>query len=370
MLHFSRPLKRLSPVLFLGVLSLLAVSCSHAGDRGSLAPLPLEIPEVKAAGFSVIETEKRDGYSVSRVEYGVASEEKIPAFLLIPDGASEKDKVPGLLLLHDHGARFDIGKEKLVRPLEDYPEHIRLSSLRFVEDNFDGVYFGERLCREGYAVLVPDVLYWGERSTPLCQKWSRVNFLGEEGDLKELKDIVYEGQRAVYDSLYSKGIVWAEQTLWEDAASLELLRSLPEVKDDKVGAFGWSMGAHRCWLLGAVSKNLASGVALCWMTLKSTCDNPPKASDYSMMIPRLRDEYDFPDIARNLAPERFLFLSGKEDKLFPVDSVAKAFGIMQDIYSRKGAEGRLETELFDGYHHCGLKEQERIISFFKETLSE
>ncbi|MCR5244909.1 MAG: alpha/beta hydrolase family protein, partial [Bacteroidales bacterium] len=110
---------------------------------------------------------------------------------------------------------------------------------------------------------------------------------------------------------------------------------------------------------------IEAGAALCWMTLKSTCADPPTASDYSMMIPSLRSRYDFPDIARWLSPKPFFFLAGTQDRLFPAESVAQAYDIMQDIY---GMPSALRTEFFDGPHHCGLAVQERITAFLDSTL--
>lgn len=85
------------------------------------------------------------------------------------------------------------------------------------------------------------------------------------------------------------------------------------------------------------------------------------------MIPELREKYDFPDIARWLCPKPFLFLNGSRDRLFPAAESEEAFKRMQAIYAEAGATG-LCTEFFDGEHHCGLAEQERIIRFFRETL--
>ena len=315
---------------------------------------------------SVIEEEQREGYRCLLVEYNACEDERVRSFLLLPDGAGADTPVPGLVLLHDHGARFDIGKEKLVRPMASAPEHIRASARQWVENGFDGVYFADRLAAAGYAVLVPDALYWGDRSSELCRQWSRMEFAGEAGDKQAVKKAVYEGQRAVYDSLARQGIVWAEKTLNEDAAAARLLLSLPCVRN--VGCFGWSMGAHRAWLLTAFCPEISTGVALCWMTLKEAQPATYSASDYSMLIPALRERYDFPDIARALAPKPFLFLNGRTDKLFPEQAVQQAFERMQAIYAEAGADS-LQTLFFEGGHHCGLSEQETILAFLKENLA-
>ena len=333
-----------------------------------LAAGPLQVGHTVRPAMTVLEREQRDGYVCELVEYNVSPQERVQSYLLIPDGARWWRRRPGLVLLHDHGARFDIGKEKLVRPLPSAPEYIKASAQQWVDDGFDGIYFADRLAAAGYVVVVPDALYWGSRSTALCQQWSRMKFGGEPGPIDSVKTLVYEGQRACYDSLARQGVVWAEQTLREDAAAARLLSRLPVVRKRRIGCFGWSMGAHRAWLLTAFCRQVRTGVALCWMTLMETQVQPYKASDYSMLIPQMRQKYDFPDIARWLAPKPFLFLNGLQDKLFPVPAVETAFARMQDIYKEKGAAGLLRTEFFDGPHHCGLQEQETIIDFFDTQL--
>lgn len=384
--------------------------------------------------YEVIEEEQRNGYVCQLIEYEASHgrgkvNTTVRAFLLLPDtaevpeietvspatqedAASEKSrrngrtrrKVPGLVLLHDHGARFDIGKEKLVRPLASAPEHIKASSRQWIQSGFDGVYFADSLARLGYAVIVPDALYWGDRSSELCQRWSMAVYggqakvqencsdgaaaAGEEGDsiigksvgtsvgqsfytsdeIKAMKKQVYEGQRAVYDSLQANGIIWAEQTLEEDAAAAKLIASLPMVNQKNIGCFGWSMGAHRAWLLAAFCDEVKTGVGLCWMTMKRTQADPMTASDYSMIIPRLRDEYDFPEIALWLAPKPFLFLSGRHDRLFPAEATQEAYSIINSVYSDKGASGQAVTEFFDGAHHCGKAEQKTIVEFLDNQL--
>lgn len=319
-------------------------------------------------GMTVLEREDRGSYDCLLVEYAVPGNEKVCSFLLLPHAASRENPCPGLVLLHDHGARFDIGKEKLARPLPSAPENIRKSSGQWVRANFDGVYFADSLASLGYAVIVPDMLYWGGRSSELCRRWSRMKFCGVEGDPDSVRTAVYEGQRAVYDSLMANGTVWAEKTLVEDAAAAALLRDLPCVYKDRIAALGWSMGAHRAWMLAGFCDFIVSGVSVSWMTLKETVTMPYKASDFAMLVPELRAEHDFPDIAHLLAPRPYCFLSGRSDRLFPEPVVREAFSVMQEIYREEGAEGRLETVFFDGGHHCGKPVQRLVVDFLEKTV--
>lgn len=343
--------------------------------------------------MKVLETEDRGGYECRKVEFSVddsylddsghrvRSVERIKAFLLVPDGASRADRRPAVLMLHDHGARFDIGKEKLVRPmLGTLPyhadDHIAVSSGQWVAKNFDGVYLADSLASLGYVVLVADALYWGERSSAEAQRWSELTYgkpehfstetdrhmdAGRrESEIKSLKKTVYEGQRGVYADLESRGIIWAEKILRDDIASAKLLAALPYVDSDRIGAFGFSMGAHRCWLLSAFCEDIRCGVCLSWMTSLDGYEGN-NASDLSMRIQPMRDYLDFGDIGKFLAPKPMLFLNGDTDHLFPKENVENSFLKLQSHYRDIDSSDALRTEFFPGGHHCGKDVQEIII---------
>ena len=327
--------------------------------------------------MSVLAVEDRDGYECRYVEFAVGKDdggkERVRAYLLVPEGGS---KHPAVLMLHDHGARFDIGKEKLVRPMEEVLEdgaedHIMKSSRQWIDKNFDGVYLADSLASLGYVVLVADALYWGERSSEDAQRWSELSYGNQQktkavkDSIKVLKNRVYDGQKALYDELYSRNMIWAEKMLRDDIASVRLLKSLPFVDGKRIGAFGFSMGAHRCWMLAAFCKDVKCGVALSWMTTLDR-EERMKASDYSMAIMPMRERMDFGDIGKYLAPKPMLFLSGTTDHLFPKEKVEVAFEKLRNHYGN--CSEKLETQFFEGGHHCGKKVQTVIVRYFDENL--
>lgn len=336
--------------------------------------------------MEVLAAEVRDGYECRYIEFSVESGERVKGYLLVPETASRADKHPAVLMLHDHGARFDIGKEKLVRPMADIlangeDDHIYRSSRQWVEKNFDGVYLADSLAALGYVVLVSDALYWGERSSDDAHRWSELTYgdvddLSDRGDrelgpkakkdtLKVLKKQVYEGQRLVYDELLSEDVIWAEKMLRDDIASVRLLESLPYVDDADIGAFGFSMGAHRCWMLSAFCSEVKCGVALSWMTTLDR-DADMSASDYSMAVMPMREKLDFGDIGMYLAPKPMFFLSGVTDHLFPMEKVQVAYEKLRSHYS--DCPDMLRTEFFDGGHHCGKEVQAMICSYLDQNL--
>ena len=327
--------------------------------------------------MSVLAVEGRDGYECRYVEFAVGKDadgkERIRAYLLVPEGDA---KHPAVLMLHDHGARFDIGKEKLVRPMaeileEGVEDHIMKSSRQWIDKNFDGVYLADSLASLGYVVLVADALYWGERSCEDAQRWSELTYRNNpktksiKDTIKVLKNRVYDGQKFLYDELYSRNVIWAEKMLRDDIASVRLLKTLPFVDSKRIGAFGFSMGAHRCWMLAAFCKDVKCGVALSWMTTLDR-DERMKASDYSMAIMPMRERMDFGDIGKYLAPKPMLFLSGTTDHLFPKEKVEVAFGKLQKHYGNYPE--KLETQFFEGGHHCGKEVQTLIVRYFDVNL--
>lgn len=337
-----------------------------------------EIGKLVDPEMSVISTEYRGGYECRYVEFYVGQakdiKERIKAYLLVPDNARSSERLPAVVMLHDHGARFDIGKEKLVRPMtsilpEGNDDHILKSSAQWVDKYFDGVYLADSLAGLGYVVLVADALYWGERASSEAHRWSELSFgdqkYAAKDTLKALKNRVYEGQRTIYDSLIENNVIWAEKILRDDVASVRLLSSLPYVDKKKIGAFGFSMGAHRSWMLSAFCKDVKCGVALSWMTTLER-EAEMSASDYSMAIMPMRSKMDFGDIGKYLAPKPMFFLSGDSDHLFPVEKTKHAYDILQGYYSE--CPERLVTAFFNGGHHCGKDVQAQIFQYLDYNL--
>ena len=78
----------------------------------------------------VIGEEDRGSYLARRVVLNITDDSRILTYLLIPKGDGP---FPAVLLLHDHGARFDIGKEKVIRPFDESPERLQSSREWIIE---------------------------------------------------------------------------------------------------------------------------------------------------------------------------------------------------------------------------------------------
>lgn len=247
---------------------------------------------------------------------------------------------PALLLLHDHGARFDIGAEKLIRPLASEPAARREAATAWAQRYFDGRFVGEELARRGYAVLAVDALGWGGRSRP---------------------GFARDDQQALAAHLQQLGLSWAGLIASDDARSLRWLREQPGIDAQRIGVFGFSMGALRAWQLAAVDEGVAACVAAHWMAprrdglLRPGEHTLQGQSAFAMLHPGLAGLMDHPDVAALIAPRPLLLFNSPEDRLFPFDAVRRASAQLATAWPQ-GSE-RLRVETVAGGHRFGAEAQ-------------
>ncbi|MFD9392846.1 dienelactone hydrolase family protein [Streptomyces sp. NPDC060000] len=290
--------------------------------------------------------QQQDGYSSELVTLSLTRHERVRAALLTPDGPGP---FPAVLLLHDHGAKFDIGKEKLVRPWYD---DTRLASAQvWSERYFSGRFVGDELARRGYAVLCADALGWGDRG-PLA----------------------YDQQQALASNFFNLGSSLAGLMAREDARAAGFLAGLDRVDRDRVAAVGFSMGAFRAWQAAALSDDLAAAAAVCWMTgLKEMMvpgNNTLRGqSSYYMLHPGLPRFLDFPDVASIAAPRPMLFFDGGLDPLFPADGVRAAHDRLRSVWRSRHAEERLHLKSWPDLGHVFVdRMQDEVFTWLRAVL--
>ncbi|CAL9617633.1 hypothetical protein SUDANB105_05764 [Streptomyces sp. enrichment culture] len=289
---------------------------------------------------------RADGYTRETVTLSLTRYERVRGALLTPHGTGP---FPAVLLLHDHGAKFDIGKEKLVRPWYD---DTRLASAQAWADRyFSGRFVGDELARRGYVVLCLDALGWGDRG-PLA----------------------YEQQQALASNLYNLGSSLAGLTAREDARAAAFLAGLDRVDARRVGALGFSMGAYRAWQTAALSDDVAAAASVCWMTgLKEMMvpgNNTLRGqSSYYMLHPGLARQLDIPDVASIAAPRPMLFFHGALDTLFPADGVRAAQDRLRAVWRSRRAEERLVLKTWPDLGHVFVdRMQDEVFAWLDAVL--
>lgn len=306
-------------------------------------PAPVHGYETK-----VLFEERRDGYKAKKIEIRLSRYYTVPAYVLIPDG---KGPFPAINVLHDHGAHLFIGKEKVIRPLA-CEDSLVIKDAEDWSKGYEGRFFGDFLAKNGYVVFSADAPMWGERGQM-------------EGAHRDCYDMI-AGNMMMY------GIDLSAWMTYDDMSGTEFLAQMPEVDAERIGCTGWSMGAYRAWMLSALSNRIKVGASVCWMV---TADEQmgfkydrTENGGFANCFPGLRRWLDYPHVASLACPKPMLFINGSQDKLFPVSGVEKAFNIMHDTWESQGAGDKIETELWDMPHSCGLHSQQRVLDFFKKNL--
>jgi len=293
----------------------------------------------------VIATQDRGSYIAQKVVFNLSADSRVLAYLLVPKG---KGPFPAVLLLHDHGAKFDIGKEKMVEPFADSVRSVQ-SAREWVDKNYGGRFVGDELAKRGYVCFATDALNWSDR--------------GGGG---------YESQQAIASNLLNMGMSYAGLIAWEDINAAEFLATRPEVDSTKVIALGFSMGSFRAWQVAALSDRVAAGVAICWMgTYKGLI--VPKAnatrggSVFTTTHPGLANYLDYPDVASIACPKPMLFFNGEQDKLFPKPVVQEAYARMHAVWKSQGADDKLITKLWNLPHVFDKEMQDEVFQWLDKV---
>lgn len=301
----------------------------------------------KAIAATLIKTEQRSGYQAQLWQVQLTAYSKLPVMVLKPE---QTKPVAAVLLLHDHGARFDIGKEKLIKP---FAEDTKLASAeKWTEKYFSGRFIGDELAKQGYLVVAADTFGWSDRGP-----------------------INYEAQQALASNMFLLGRSLAGMAAYEDLQLVAFIRQLQDVDPARIGVLGFSMGAYRAWQLAALTDDVSATVAVAWMNSYRYLMQPGNnmlrgQSSFYMLHPGLASQMDIPDVAALAAPKPMLLLNGGKDRLMPEAGVRMAYQQMQQVWQAFGAEQQFTGRIFDNAsHEFNAQQQDTVYQWLAEQLA-
>ena len=317
----------------------------RSAGRAKVWELTLQSPDKTPFHPRVLAEIDRGAYVARKVAFNLTADSRVVGLLLVPKG---KGPFPAALMLHDHGARFDIGKEKLIEPWGDAGK--LATAQAWTQKYFSGRFPGDALAQRGYVVLAVDALGWGDRG-PLTG----------------------EAQQALAANSFNLGSSLAGIMALEDARAAEFLAAQPEVARGKVAAVGFSMGGFRARQVAALSDAISAFVVVNWMAttdgLMVAGNNQLKGSSaWNMLHPGLVRYLDYPDVASLAAPKPALFFAGEMDGLFPAASVRRAFGKMARVWGAWKASNRFEARMLAGGHEFTQPTQEAAYDWLDQQM--
>jgi len=253
------------------------------------------------------------GYTLERVTYLVEPDERIAAWLLVPDGVDASHKAPGICVWHQHAGQYDVGK--------DEPAGVRAPN--FGEMHMTGL----ALAREGYVVLCPDAAGFGERN--------RTPRPGSGHDLRD-RDL----EHYLFGMYVVAGKCLAWKNILDMRRAVSYLSNRPEVDARRLGCYGHSMGSTHTWLVGPWEPRLKALVGNCCMPTYAAMERMNLIHCFPNYIPGWRRYGDIPDIVSLIAPRPLHLNFGGRDDGSPIEEVRAAMPVIQGAYTALGAPDR------------------------------
>lgn len=282
-----------------------------------------------------ISTQDRGSYIAEKLALNITDDNRIAALMLTPKTPGPH---PAIVLLHDHGSKFDIGKEKLIRPWGDASQ--LASAEAWADKFFTGKFIGDELAKRGYVVIAIDSPGWGDRGP-----------------------MVYEQQQALASNYFNLGRSLAGEVAYEDMRTVDFMASLESVDSQHIGVLGFSMGGFRAWQLAALSEKVAATAVISWFGTYEGLMKPGNnvlrgQSAFYMLHPGMPAKMDIPDIASIAAPKPMLIFSGGQDKLFPAKAVDDAFTKVHQVWTSQNADEKLLTKSWPELGHVFYQQQQ------------
>lgn len=313
----------------------------------------------------VVEEEDFGSYTRKKLLYYTAPDCRVSAYLLCPKNL--KGPAPAILALHDHSGRFYYGKEKIVDHKKTPPFVEWFQKFRYGCRGF-----ASYLAEQGYVVLCPDTLGWGDR------RFLDISWLGahrtdlaayeEESDayLLEFDKIWASCESRLLEAINFFGATYMGIVSWDDRRSLHYLASLPEVDESRLGCVGLSLGGYRTAFVGAMEEMVRCTCIVGYMTKFE--DLAPKRCPGGWGVPGLYNRLPYPDLVSLVAPRPLMLLNCENDGLFDLTTVDAACASVRAVYENIGQADQFVAKGFPVGHQFGLEMQEVAFSWFDSHL--
>lgn len=260
---------------------------------------------------------EENNYKRYTINFLVAENERVMAYLYFPTGAKEDQRIPAMLALHETD---QLGKGSV----DGQGKNTNLA-------------YAKELAQRGYIVIAPDYPGFGESQT-------------------------YDFENDRYESGTMKGI-------FNHIRCIDLLQAMPVVDPERIGVIGHSLGGHNSIFVGAFDERLKVVVSSCGWTgydyynigeelaKKYGGRLGPWAQDRYM--PLLREKYnldsdkipfDFDEIISAIAPRVFFSSSPVGDTNFDVKGVQHVINEILPVYRFLGVPDNLQVVYPEGGH--------------------
>ncbi len=274
----------------------------------------------------ITESLDRENYTRLTISFVAEKNDRVPAYLYVPNQTEKKRRLPAILALHPTGP--------LGKGIVD-GQSKRLNRA-----------YARELAERGYIVIAPDYPSFGD-----------------------YKDYNFETDHYVSGTM--KGI-------FNHMRCVDLLQGRPDVDRQRIGAIGHSLGGHNAMFVGVFDTRIKVIVSSSgWDPFHYYYGGKLKGWTSNRYMPRLSDVYqldpdrvpfDFYEVVAALAPRAFFSNSPLHDDNFDVRGVKKAIPLAAEVYRLFDATDHLQVRYPDSGHDFPTKVREEAYRFIDKNL--
>ena len=253
-----------------------------------------------------VEIEKelvKDGYRQIRFTFESERGAIVPCYLLIPN--TGKKKYPVAITLQGHSSGFH---NSIAEPKDDENPDYALGRGAFAV----------QAVKRGYIALAIEQRGMGER---------RPN----ERHQKDAQMCEYTAHIALM-----LGRTILGERMWDVSKAIDALANFPECDTEKILITGNSGGGTMSFYAAAFDERIKLSVPSCaFCTYEDSIMNWYHCS--CNFIPHSYLWFEMQDLSSLIAPRRLAIVAGKEDHIFPLYGVEKAYKTVESIYAAAGS---------------------------------
>ncbi len=282
-------------------------------DLLRLPVMPAEPPPVE-----VITSEDCGGYTREKIVMQAVDDLGVPAFVLRPK--EYHGPRPAVIALHGHGPGKGI-------PVDLPPPDYDVSEIHDGQRDY-----AVQAVEQGMIALSPDLRGFGEL------------MLDDEFSRKQGHSCTQLACRAMHTGRTLLGMRIGDLIQFVDH-----LEARDDVDAKRICLTGNSGGGTASLYLAAVDTRIAVTVPSCaFCTFADSILSIHHCP--CNFVPDLAAQAEMVDVAGLVAPRPMLIVAGRDDAIFPIDGVRRAFEKLQAIYTAAGAAENIALHIGDGGH--------------------
>jgi pimeloyl-ACP methyl ester carboxylesterase len=293
----------------------------------AMGPLP-DRSHLPALDLKIVGTCQATGYKRYTVSFANVFDERVTAFLYVPDGIRPGERRPGALALQPTGQE---GKELVDGGISSRSHRP----------------YASELAQRGYVVVAPDYPSFGQQ---------------QNYDFKT--------------SRYASGTMKA---ISDNLRSIDLLQSREDVDGAKIACIGHSLGGHNTLFTAAFDRRVGVAVSSCGWTPFHYYLGGKSLVNWSQdrYMPLIRDKYgadpdkvpfDFPEVLAAIAPRALFSSSPLRDANFSIEGVRAGALQVEQVYDLLGAKDHFVLRTPDYDHDFADETRREAYQFMDAQL--